>query len=201
LKNKLIYITIVIVATFLHSCSPREISTKYYEQNKTTLDHIEKNYSVLFRNKPFVVGFTDKNFKTISIEIITDSLTYIYDFRFAEKNRLADTLLKYQLNSTAIVELINEMHSIRCTWVNSFDYYMDGEKKSLVFLSIKPVEISRPFSSKKYYILTYFSQKQYYDKAGRLVNNRKQRQLQRLNGEVFKRINDQVSYTVSSTYR
>ena len=51
------------------------------------------------------------------------------------------------------------------------------------------------FSSKE------FSQKQYYDKEGRLVNNRKQRQLQKLNGEIFKRINDRVSYTVSSTYR
>ena len=184
----------------LHSCSPKNISTKYYVQNKTTLDNIEQSYSKLYKQNPFIVGFTDKNFEDISLEIITDSLTYIYDFKINEK-RLADSLLKYNLNSTAITELINKMRSIRCTWVNNFDYYVDTVKKSLVFLSIKPVGLSRPFSNKKYYIITYFSQKQYYNKEGKLVNNRKQRQLQKLNGEVFKRINDRVSYTVSSTYR
>lgn len=184
----------------MHSCSPKMISTKYYEQNKATLDNIEHSYSKFYKQKAFTVGFTDKKFENISLEIITDSLTYIYDFKLNEK-RLQDSLTKYGLNSEGITELIIKMHSIRCTWVNNFDYFVDGEKKSLVFLSIKPVELSRPFSSKRYYILTYFTQKQYYDKDGRLVNNRKQRQLQRVNGEMFKRINDKVSYTVSSTYR
>jgi hypothetical protein len=200
LKNKLLYFILITAAGFIHSCSPRDISTKYYEQNKTTLDHIGESYMKLYKQKPFIIGFTDKNFETISLEIITDSLTYIYDFGINEK-RLSDSLVKYNLNNTAILELINEMHAIRCTWVNNFDYYLEGEKKSIVYLSIKPVGLSRPLSNKKYYIITYFSQKQYYDKKGRLVNNRKQRQLQELNGEIFKRINDKVCYTISSTYR
>lgn len=184
----------------LNACSPKNISTKYYLQYKSPLDSIEKSYVNLYKQQPFIVGFTDKNFDNISLEIITDTLTYIYDFKIYEK-RLTDSLTKFNMNSVAITELINQMHSIRCTWVNNFDYYVEGSKKSVVFLSIKPVELSRPFSNKKYYIITYFSQKQYYDKEGRLVNNRKQRQLQKLNGEIFKRINDKVSYTVSSTYR
>ena len=200
MKTKLIYLIILLAAGTLFSCSPKIISTKYYTQNKTTLDHIEQSYTKLYKQKPFLVGFTDKDFDKLSLEIITDSLTYIYDFKTTEK-RLSDTLLKYDLNNAAILELIAQMRSIRCTWINNFDYYVDGEKKSLVFLSIKPVGLSGPFSNKKYYIITYFSQKQYYDKEGRLVNNRKQKQLQKLNGEVFKRINDKVSYTVSSTYR
>ncbi len=200
MENRLSYLIIILTVGLLHSCSPKNISTKYYVQNKATLDNIEQSYSKLYKQNPFIVGFTDKNFEDISLEIITDSLTYIYDFKINEK-RLSDTLLKYNLNSPAITELINKMRSIRCTWVNNFDYYVETEKKSLVFLSIKPVGLSRPFSNKKYYIITYFSQKQYYNKEGKLVNNRKQRQLQKLNGEIFKRINDRVSYTVSSTYR
>ena len=200
MKTKLIYLIILLAAGTLFSCSPKIISTKYYTQNKTTLDHIEQSYTKLYKQKPFLVGFTDKDFDNLSLEIITDSLTYIYDFKTTEK-RLSDTLLKYDLNNAAILELIAQMRSIRCTWINNFDYYVDGEKKSSVFLSIKPVGLSGPFSNKKYYIITYFSQKQYYDKEGRLVNKRKRKQLQKLNGEVFKRINDKVSYTVSSTYR
>ena len=200
MKNKLIYFVIITGTGLFHSCSPKNISTNYYKQNKNTLDSIEQSYSKLYKEKPFAAGFTDKGFKNISLEIITDSLTYIYDFGLNEK-RMSDSLLKYNFNAAAITGLIDKMHAIRCTWINNFDYYLDGKKKSLVFLSIKPVGLSRPFSNKKYYILTYFSQKQYFDKEGRLVNNRKQRQLQKLNGEIFKRINDKVSYTVSSTYR
>lgn len=201
MKNSHIYyITIFVFGTLLFSCSQKYISTKYYYLNKSTLDNIEQSYMKLYIQKPFTLAFTDKKFETLSLDIITDSLTYIYEFNIKEK-RLIDTLIKFGFSAPDVTELINKMRSIHCTWVNKFDYYVDDTKKSLVFLSIKPVEINNLFSSKKYYTITYFPQKQYYDKEGRLVNNRKQRQLQKVNGDVFKRINDTVSYTVSSTFR
>ncbi len=200
MKNKSTYFYIATVIVLLYACSPRNISTKYYEQNKTVLDNIEETYAGLYKQKHFNISFTDKAFETISIDIITDSLTYIYEFGVNE-NRLMDTLKKYGFDAPVTKTLIRQMRSIRCTWVTNFDYYVDGEKKSSVFVSIKPVGLSGTFSNKNYYIIAYFSQKQYYDRQGRLVNNRRQRQLQRVNGEIFKRINDKVSYTVSSTYR
>ncbi len=201
MKNRIIYyILIFVMGILFFSCSQKYITTKYYYLNKNTLDNIEQSYMKLYLQKPFTIAFTDKNFETLSLDIITDSLTYIYEFNIKEK-RLLDTLMKFNLNTTSVTELINKMRSIHCTWVNKFDYFVDNNKKSLVFLSIKPVDINNLFSNKKYYILTYFSQKQYYDKAGRLVNNRKQRQLQKVNGEIFKRINDTVCYTISSTFR
>ncbi len=164
------------------------------------MDNIEQSYIKLYLQKPFTIAFTDKKFETLSLDIITDSLTYIYEFNIKEK-RLLDTLIKFNLKATEVTELINKMRSIHCTWVNKFDYYVDDSKKSLVFISIKPVNNNNLFSNKKYYIITYFPQKQYYDKEGRLVNNRRQKQLQKVNGDIFKRINDTVSYTVSSTFR
>ena len=149
LKNKSLYLLFIIATGMFYSCSPRNISTKYYEQNKVALDNIEQSYRSLYKQQPFIVGFTDKSFENISLEIITDSLTYIYDFKINEK-RLSDSLVKFKLNNTAATAMINKMRSIRCTWVNNFDYYVNGEKKELVFLSIKPVGLSRPFSNKKY---------------------------------------------------
>ena len=190
----------VFAAGILYSCSPKIISTKYYEQNKDVLDKIEQSYSRLYQQKPFTVAYTDKYFQTISLEIITDSLKYIYEFGLNE-NRMIDSLKKYELDMPAVLELTRLMRSIRCTWVNNFEQYIDGKKKSLIFISIKPVGLNGFFSNKRYYILTYFSQPQYYDSEGRLLDNRKRRQLQRLNGEIFRRINDKVSYTISSNYR
>ena len=200
MKNRSNYIFFVFSAVILYSCSPKTISTKYYEQNKDVLDKIEDSYSRLYQQKPFTVAFTDRYFQTISLEIITDSLKYIYEFGLHEK-RIKDSLEKYGMDMAGTLELIRQMRSIRCTWVNNFDHYVDGKKRSLIFISIKPTALNSIFSKKKYYTLTYFSQPQYYDKDGRLLNNRKQRQLQRLNGEIFRRINDKVSYTISSNYR
>ncbi len=200
MKNKIYFISFLLIIVSLYSCSPKNITTKYYVQNKSTLDKIEQSYKELYQQKKFRVAFTDLNFSIISLEIITDTLNYIYEFNL-EETRLNDSLTKYGFNANAVTGLINQMHSIRCTWVNHFDYYVDGNKKSLVFLSIKPVGLNGFFSGRKYYILTYFTQKQYYDSEGRLVNNRRQKQLQHVNGEIFKRINNNVCYTVSSRYR
>jgi hypothetical protein len=185
---------------FLFSCSPKNISTKYYYQNEKVLDSIEESYKALHKESPFNIAFTSRDFSTVSVEIITDTLTYIYEFIVTEE-RLKDTLTKYGLNAKKITGLIEQMRSIRCAWINSYDYYIDEEKNSLIFMSIKPVALKAPFSYSKYYILTYFQQPQHFDSKGRLLDKRKLRRLRKINGEIFKRINDKVCYTISGKFR
>ena len=188
------------LAGIIFSCSPKNISTKYYFQNEKALDRIEETYKQLYQQKPFTIGFTDRSFKTVSIEIITDSLSYIYEFTESE-SRLADTLTKYHPNGSKVIELIGEMQSIRCTWIRNLDYYVDEKKNSLIFMSIKPTALKAPFSYSKYYVLTYFQLPQYFDAEGRLLDKRKLRRLRKINGEIFKRINDKVCYTISGNFR
>src|SRR4051812_44915977 len=78
------------------SCSPRNISTNYYYENQKTLDSIEINYKSLYRQNPFTVVFTSRSFKTVAIEIITDTLSYIYEFK-VDEGRLYDTLNAFHL--------------------------------------------------------------------------------------------------------
>ena len=193
-------IVLLVMISFISSCSPKNISTAYYYQNEKTLDRIEETYKTLYQQAPFTIAFTDRKFKTISLEIITDTLTYIYKFA-VDETRLTDTLVTYHLNAPKIAELIQQMQSIRCTWINNFNYYVDEKKNTLIFMSIKPVALSSPFSYKKYYTLTYFPQPQYFDSAGQLLDKRKLRRLRKINGEIFKRINDKVCYTVSGSFR
>lgn len=200
LINILPRITLLIVAAGFFSCSPKNISGKYYFQNEKILDKIEESYKELYQLGPFAVAFTDKQFHTVSIEIITDSLKYIYEFGEGDE-RMTDTLERFGMNAERVLQLINRMQSIRCTWINKFDYYVDEKKNSLIFMSIKPVALQAPFSNKKYYILTYFAQSQVFDEEGRLLDKRKQRRLRIINGEIFHRINDKVCYTISNAYR
>jgi hypothetical protein len=190
----------LLLAAFLCSCSPKNISTKYYYQNEKVLDKIEDSYKKINSETPFNVGFADRNFNTISLEIHSDTLDYIYEFNVDEP-RLRDTLRKYKIKADAVLDIIRQMQSIRCAWINESDYYVDEKKHSLIFMSIKPVALKRPLAYAKYYVLTYFPQPQYFDKQGRLLQKRKLKDLRRINGEIFKRINNKVCYTVSGRFR
>jgi hypothetical protein len=185
----------------LCSCASRKaFSTNYYFENEKTLTSIEQLYKTINHEKHFSVSFTDRSFDYISFEILTDSIKYIYEFNIKEP-RLQDTLLKYGLPSNGITELITQMRSIHCIWINNLDYYTNNQKHSLVFMSIRHIAIHLPFTSEKYYTLTFYSQPQYYDSEGRLLNNRRVRKLRKINGDVFRRVNDRVAYTISERFR
>ncbi len=189
------------VAAVNSSCSSaRKFTTKYYYQHEQALDKIEHTYKALYEQHPFNVVFTDKHFSILTIEIKTDTLTYIYQFDVGEP-RLTDTLIKYHLNAKGINELIKDMKSIHCIWINNLDYYVDEKRKSLVFISIKPKAPNSPFAATQYYILSYFAQPQYFDKEGRLLVKRRLRRIHKINGDIFRRINDKICYTVSGRYR
>ena len=199
--NKIyIHILFIAITGTVISCSPKNISTRYYFQNEKVLDSIEESYKTISSKNPFSIGFTSRDFNTVSVSILTDTLRYIYEFTVGE-SRLADTLTNYHLPAKPVIDLIGQMQSIRCTWINTYDYYIDEKKHSRIFMSIKPVALKRPFKNAKYYILTYFQQPQYFDSQGQLLERRKLRRLRKINGEIFKRINDKVCYTVSVKFR
>ncbi len=201
MKNKVsIAISFTVITVIIFSCSAKNISSNYYYEHEKALDSIQQSFRELYRDKPFSIAFNDKAFNTVTVELITDTLTYIYEFGTNEK-RLNDTLHKFHLDSARVNRLVRLMQSIRCTWVNNFDYYVDEQKKSLIFISIKPVALHPFLSYKKYYILTYYSQPQHFDEQGRLLDKRKLRRLRKINGEIFRRINDKVCYTVSGQFR
>jgi hypothetical protein len=200
LTNSIRSALITLPVFYIFSCSPKNISTKYYYQNEKVLDKIEGTYKSLAQQSPFTIGFTSRDFKTISFEFITDTLSYVYEFTAGEP-RLNDTLSKFHLNATKVDELIKQMQSIRCTWIKNFDYYVDEKKNTLIFMSIKPVALKAPLAYHKYYVLTYFNLPQYFDSEGRLRDKRKTRRLRKINGQIFNRINDKVCYTISGKFR
>ena len=194
-----ILLTIFISAAFF-SCSPKNISARYYFDNEKVLDQMEESFKNTYKVHPFSLAFTSPDFATVSVTIKTDTLNYIYDFNAGDA-RLADTLTAYHVPAAPVIELIKNMQAIKCAWISNYDYYTGEKKNSLIFMSVKPVALKAPFKYAKYYILTYFNQPQYFDSEGRLLERRKLRRLRKINGEVFKRINDKVCYTVSVVFR
>ncbi|MEO6542402.1 MAG: hypothetical protein ABIN74_15475 [Ferruginibacter sp.] len=194
------FISFIAVVGSVFSCSPKNISTNYYYQNENVLDNIEESYKKLSKHHPFTVGFTARDFQTITLELFTDTLSYVYEFAVNEP-RLADTLAKFHLDAPKVIGLIRQMQSIRCTWIKNFYYYVDEKKDSMIFMSIKAVALKRPFAYAKFYVLSYFPQPQYFDNEGRLLDKRRLRTLRKINGEIFRRINSKVCYTISGNFR
>ena len=189
-----------LISVVIYSCTPTTNISKYYLQNQKVLDSIQHSYKEQYRQRPFSIQFTDKTFNNVSIEIFTDTFKYIYDFA-VPGNRMNDTLAKYALSVPGITGLISQMASIHCTWINNLDYYVDNKKEYLVFMSIRAKPFNYPFTNKKYYILTYFLQPQYYDAEGNLLDRRFRKNLRKINEDVFKRITDKVAYTISDRFR
>ncbi len=199
INKRTYYLAFFIITAMLCSCTSTNI-TNYYNKNKQTLESIEHLYKEQYHKQKFSLLFTDKTYQNLSLEIHTDSLKYIYDFKPFE-NRLKDTLEKFHFDTTEMKTLISNMQSIHCTWIDNLDYYVDDQKNYLVFMSVRKKTINVPFIEQKYYVLTYFAQPQYYDEEGRLLHHKNRKRLRKINGEIFKRINDKVCYTVSTLFR
>jgi len=194
-----VVLAVIGMAVATTSCTKLNI-TKYYRRNRPALDSIEGAFRQAYNIKPFSIEFTDRPFDRVSLELITDTLTYIYEYRVGE-TRLQDTLKKYGYDTTPINWLITRMRSMECTWIDKLDYYAEEQRHSLVYLSLWPRTFNSPFVNKKYYILTYFQQPQYFDSQGRLLTGRRRRHIRKINAAVFFRLNDKTAYTISDRFR
>jgi hypothetical protein len=199
MKKRRLYYSLFIAVCLASSCTTTNI-TKYYSRHKSTLDSIELVYKTQYSKQKFALLFTDKSFKHLSLELMTDTIRFIYDFE-TQETRLNDTLAKYHLDISSMRLLLNNMQSIHCKWIDNLDYYVDEKKNYLVYMSMHKKTINLPFLEPKYYVLTYFSQPQYYDGEGRLLDHKSRRRLRKINNEIFYRVNDEVCYTVSTLFR
>jgi hypothetical protein len=196
MKHQLRYLAALLLFS---SCTTLNIAN-YYHHHKQSLDGMENTFRNAYQKKPFSIEFTDRSFNRVSLELITDTLTYIYEYQVGEP-RLQDSLKKYGYDTTAINYLIPTMQNRECTWIDNLDYYTDTTKHSLIYISLWPRRFNFAFVNKKYYILTYFQQPQYFDSEGRLLVGRRRRHIRKINGDVYHRINDRVCYTISDRFR
>src|SRR5688572_8201186 len=195
-----LFITLIAYSLLTSSCSTRIISNNYYQEKKETVDSIESRYEKLNARNPFAIAFTDKKLNIVSIEMISDTLTRIYEFNINEK-RLADSLIKYNYDTTGIYYLIRKMQETKVTWINSVDYYVNDRPQQLIYLSIKPVTMRYLFSPPKYIALGYFRTPQAFDAEGRLLDNRRTKRVRKIKGQVFYKITDRICYTITEKYR
>jgi hypothetical protein len=195
------YIIIFVFAGVLASCShSRKFTHTYYQENDSLFQSVNHRYKKLYEEHPFSIAMKDKTLEHLAFEIITDSIKYVYNFAIDEP-RFTDTLIKYKFDVKNVSSLINDMRAIHCTWITNLDYYEKQQKKYLVFVSIRHKKLKAFLRSEKYFTLAFFDRPQRFDARGRLLDNVDRKNLFRINGALFRRINDRVCYSLSASFR
>lgn len=193
----------LLMILFLAGCTVSKVyPEKYYTENKELLHQTESIYREASEKKTFALGFTSLDFSSISIELKTDTVRYIYDFP-VDDQRMNDTLYKLGYDVATIQAIIINMKMVKASWINTLDYYVDGNRQTLSFLSVpvKQFSIFPLMQKRKYYVYTFYNQLQAYDSVGRLLDKKNMKHLRKVNGQHFFRINERVSYTISGKFR
>lgn len=200
MKGKL-FISGIILLAVLGGCFPSQKFTyNYYQANEKALQRIKTQYEMLSKDKPFSIEFKDKTFSKLGLEIITDSIRYIYVFD-SDSQGLTDTLRKYHYDERAVNDLIYDMRQNSCTWITTLDYYEKRQRKQLYFLSIRHKDLTAKWKDEKYFTLAFFSSKQIFDHKNRLLDKDFDTQKRSINGEIFYKVNDSIAYTYTGHFR
>jgi hypothetical protein len=201
--NSLSLCCLLAILFFFSSCTVSRIYPRsYYEKNKEILHETESLYHDVTKSKLIAVGFSDLDYTDITLELKTDTVRYIYDFTYGEK-RMNDTLHKFGYDSVLVNKIVNNMRSIKSTWINTMGFYEGGKHEELLFISapVKQFSLMPLLQKRKYYLYNFYRQPQSYDEQGRLLDKKKLKQVRKLSGEIFWRITDRVSYAVSVKFR
>lgn len=200
MKRNVYYITLLLLASSFASCSySRKFTETYYKENEEVLKSISSRYKELYEKHPFSLEIKDKEFNQIGIEIITDTIKYVYSFD--HEPDLIDTLERYNFDVHAMSTLINDMQRVHVTWLTNLDYYENREQKYLVFMSMRHRKLKAFLKAEKYFTLAFFDRRQNYDEKGRLLDKIDRKNIFKINGGVFRKLTDRVSYSVSGNFR
>lgn len=201
MKRFVYYIILLGSICFASSCSySKKFTENYYRENEATIQSIKTRFKQLYDERPFALELKDKALNSLGLEIHTDSIRYIYTFR-TDEPYFIDTLEKYQFDVKAMSELINDMQKAHCTWITNLDYYEQRQKKYLVFISVRDKKLTAFLKPEKYFTLVIFDQPQPYDEKQRLLDNEDRKKNRLINGVIFRKINDRVSYALTGKYR
>ncbi len=199
--RKQFFIPLAIIVLAGTSCSySKKFTEDYYIENEEMLVSIKQRFRSHYQERPFSIEIKDKAAEQVGLEIITDTVRYIYTFHVNDP-ALADTMRKYQFNIPFMFDLIDDMRKTHCTWLTNLDYFEDLKKQHLVFLSIRHYRLESLFKKDKYFTLAFFENPQPYDQKGRLLDRANRKELRRINGAVLFRMKDKTAYALSSDFR
>ena len=146
-----------VMAAMFSSCasSKQRKTDKYYFENEQNIQEIVSLYKGLYNHQPFSIGFSDRSYEHIGMDIITDTVRYAVDnLQSMQIFREAVYIFKY--DTVALRKLYRKMYDIKCIWLGTTEIFYKGKEEDVIFLTFRSVRFGNPFLDRKYYTLVIF---------------------------------------------
>jgi hypothetical protein len=181
----------LFIIVLLYSCaaSREKKSAKYYFENEKSIQEILKLYKDQYRIQPFSLGFSDRSYDHIGVDIITDTVRYALHNR-QNMDLFREAVYAFKYDTVALRKMYYKMFDIGCIWVGTADYYYKGKQEEVVFLSFRSVRFGNPFLDRKYYHLVLFDPRLINDETNKLIED-----------AGFKRVKNEIYFKIMGKFR
>lgn len=150
-------ISTLLCILFLGSCTStkEKKSAKYYLQHEDKIMDIVTNYEELYRHHPFNLGFSERDYSKIGLDVITDTVRYALTNQL-RNDAIRETVLAFGYDTTRLRKLYRDMYDIKAIWLGRDEMYHGANRSMVTFLSFRSVAVGNPFLDRKYYTLVAF---------------------------------------------
>lgn len=146
----------LLLVALMASCTAakKRKSEKYYLENKKEITAIRQLFNSLYEQQPISAGFSDRSCKYFVLEVLTDSVRFIYN---GERNRpqLVEAVQLFGIDTMKIRQLASKLQDIKCLWISKRSFYVNRQRETVTFLSFKSISRTSLFTENKYYTLIF----------------------------------------------
>jgi hypothetical protein len=182
---------IALMAVLFSSCaaSKEKKTGKYYYENEKDIQEIISLYKGLYNHQPFSLGFSDRSYEHVGMDIITDTVRYAID-NLQSMDIFREAVYLFNYDTVSIRKLYKKMYDIKCIWVGTTDTYYKGKKENVIFLTFRSVRFGNPFLDRKYYSLVIFDPKFINEETDRIIRE-----------DGFKKVKNEIYFKIGEKFR
>lgn len=181
----------LLACLLLASCiaSRERKSGKYYMQHEAEIQQMLTLYRQLYRHQPFTIGFSNRDFRYVGVDVITDTVRYSINNE-ESMEYFRETIEGFRYDTAALFTLYRKMYAIKCIWMGTADFFYDGQEEIATFLSFRSVRFGNPFLDRKYYNLVIFDPAFIIPRTDSMIRQ-----------QGFTRIKDEVYFKIMGRFR
>jgi hypothetical protein len=127
-------------------------SSKYYFQHEKKIGEILVNYDSLYKQQAFNLGFSERDYSRIGLDIITDTIRYALTNQ-QRSDAIKEAVRTFGYDTVKLRKLYTDLYDIRAIWLGRDHLYHKDQKSMVTYLSFRSVAVGNPFLDRKYYAL------------------------------------------------
>lgn len=130
-------------------------SSKYYIEHEKQIADILNNYNDLYSTQPFNLGFSERDYSKIGMDIFTDTMRYAVTNQLLS-DAIRETVRAFRYDTIKLRQLYTDLYGIRVIWLGKDKLYYQNRTSEVTYLSFRSVAGGNPFLDRKYYTLVMF---------------------------------------------